>query len=115
MARFTGIPSLPQSGLDDAQYRLLSALKENVELLVGSRGERDLASKALTVGSVATVSPPVASITGVSARGSGFTISGQRVPSIDDHNALIRDVQLLISDVATLRTTINALLVELKR
>ncbi len=114
MARFTGIPSLPQSGLDDAQYRLLSALKENVELLVGSRGERDLASKAVTVGALSTSAAP-AGITNLSARGAGFTISGQTVPSLADYTVLLRDVQTLINDVNTLRGTLNTLLAELKR
>lgn len=114
MARFTGIPSLPQSGLDDAQYRLLSALKENVELLIGSRGERDFSSKAVTVGAVSASSVP-AGITNLSARGAGFTISGQTVPSLADYTALLRDVQTLVNDVNTLRGTLNTLLVELKR
>lgn len=114
MARFTGIPSLPQSGLDDAQYRLLSALKENVELLVGSRGERDLSSKAVTVGSVSASVPP-SGITNLSARGAKVTISGQTVPSLADYTVLLRDVQTLINDVNALRGTLNTLLAELKR
>ena len=47
MARFTGVPVVPTSGLPELQANLFSALKENVELLTGARGESDAASKAL--------------------------------------------------------------------
>ena len=30
MARFTGIPSLPQVGVEEWQYRFLNAMKQNV-------------------------------------------------------------------------------------
>lgn len=115
MARFTGIPALAQSGLEEWQFRVLSALKENVELLTGTRGERDGASQALTKGAVSVASAPSATISSLSAKGSGFTISGQTVPSLADYNALLRDTQTLINDVAALRATLNTLIADLKR
>ena len=80
MARFTGIPSLPQVGVEEWQYRVLTAMKQNIELLIGTRGEQDLSSRALLKSSVAITSAPEPSIRSVSAVGSGFTISGAQGP-----------------------------------
>lgn len=114
MARFTGIPSLPQVGVEEWQYRVLTAMKQNIELLIGTRGEQDLSSRALLKSSVAVVSTPEPSIRAVSAVGSGFTISGAQVPSLADYQALVRDVQLLVNDVAALRATVNTLISQLR-
>ena len=38
MSRFTGIPSLPQVGVEEWQSRILGAMKQNIELLIGTRG-----------------------------------------------------------------------------
>lgn len=114
MARFTGIPSLPQIGVEEWQYRVLTAMKQNIELLIGTRGEQDLSSRALLKSSVAITSAPEPSIRSVSAVGSGFTISGAQVPSLADYQALVRDVQLLVNDVAALRATVNTLISQLR-
>jgi len=66
MARFSGIPSLPQSGVEEWNLRTLGALKQNVELLTGSRGETDLASKALIRSQFTVNPPPSPSLTSVS-------------------------------------------------
>jgi len=50
MSRFTGIPVVPTSGLSGLQANLFGALKENVELLTGTRGETGLTSRALIRG-----------------------------------------------------------------
>jgi len=52
MARFTAIPSIPQSGVDYWQVQTLTAIKENLELLTGTGTELDRASKAITGGQV---------------------------------------------------------------
>jgi hypothetical protein len=114
MARFTGIPNLPQVGVDEWQYRILGAMKQNIELLIGTRGEQDLSSRALLTSSVKIQSAPEPSIRSVSAVGSGLTISGAQVPSLADYQALVKDVQLLVNDVAVLRTTVNTLLSQLR-
>lgn len=114
MARFTGIPSLPQVGVEEWQYRVLTAMKQNIELLSGTRGEQDLSSRALLKSSVAITSAPEPSIRSVSAVGSGFTISGAQVPSLADYQALVRDVQLLMNDVAALRQAVNTLIAQLR-
>jgi hypothetical protein len=114
MARFTGIPNLPQVGVDEWQFRVLGAMKQNIELLIGTRGEQDLSSRAILKSSVSIPSAPDPSIRSVSAIGSGLTISGARVPSLADYQALVRDVQLLVNDVAALRGTVNTLLTQLR-
>lgn len=115
MARFTGIPSLPQIGVEEWQVRVLSAMKQNIELLIGTRGEQDLSSRALLKSSVAITSAPEPSIRAVSAVGSGFTISGAQVPSLSDYQLLVRDVQSLTNDVAALRAALNTLISQLRR
>lgn len=114
MARFTSIPSLPQVGVEEWQYRTLSAMKQNIELLVGTRGEQDQSSRALLTSSVRLPGAPDPSIRAVSAVGSGFTVSGVQVPSLADYQALVKDVQLLVNDVAQLRATVNTLVQQLR-
>lgn len=114
MARFTGIPSLPQSGVDEWQYRVLGAMKQNIELLIGTRGEEDSSSRALLKSSVAVGSAPEPSLRSVSAVGSGFTISGAQVPSLADYQKLVSDMQSLVNDVANLRATVNTLISQLR-
>lgn len=114
MARFTGIPSLPQVGVEEWQYRFLSAMKQNVELLIGTRGEQDLSSRAVLSSSVKLPAAPEPSIRAVSAVGSGFTIGGAQVPSLADYQALVKDVQTLVNDVAQLRGALNTLLSQLR-
>lgn len=114
MARFTGIPNLPQVGVEEWQYRFLSAMKQNVELLTGTRGEQDFTSRALLKSSVALRIAPEPSIRAVSAVGSGLTVGGAQVPSLADYQTLVRDVQALVNDVAQLRTTLNTLLQQLR-
>lgn len=114
MARFTGIPEIPQSGVDEWQFRTLDAIKQNVELLAGIRNEADGASAAVLKSSVTTGAPTSAAFQGLSARGAGFTVSGVQVPSLDDYNALLRDFTLLSQDVATLRSTLVSLINQIR-
>ena len=50
----------------------------------------------------------------VTAKGTGFTISGQEVAGLDDFSKLILDVQTLAGDVAERRATLNFLIRQLK-
>lgn len=114
MARFTGIPSLPQSNIDAWQMSVLGSIKENVELLTGTRGEADGASRALLKGQVTVSQPASPQFTALSARGVGLTISGAQVPSLADYVSLLRDVQLIANDVARLRATVDTLIQQLR-
>jgi hypothetical protein len=111
--RFTAIPPVPQQGLTDAQFTLLNAIKENVELLTGARGATNGAA-ALTRGSITVLGAPTQTMQRVTAEGRGFTISNVMVPSLDDYINLVANVQQLANDVAALRSTVNALLNQLR-
>lgn len=137
MARFSGIPSLPQSGVEEWNLRTLGALKQNVELLTGSRGETDLASKALIRSQFTVNPPPSPSLTSVSQLAINPSLPttyinvtpvavGTPVPVADagwttflgslqsGGYASAQDVQRLASDVAQLRATLNVLIAQLK-
>lgn len=110
--RFTAIPNVPLQGLTDWQFQTLNAMKENLELLMGARGNASAA--AVTRGSLTVVSAPAQNMVRVTADGSGYTISGVSVPSLDDYVKLISNVQQLANDVAALRNTVNTLIAQLK-
>jgi hypothetical protein len=114
MARFTAIPAVPQGGLTDWQTILISAVKENVELLTGTRGEADLISKAVTQGQVTLQTMPKQDMQQITAKGAGFTISGQEVVSLEDYGKLLTDVQTLANDLAYTRAVLNVLIQQIK-
>jgi hypothetical protein len=112
--RFTAIPNIPQSGLTDWQFVTLNAMKENLELLIGARGNSAVSAAAITRGAITVAAAPTQTMQRVTAEGTGFTISGVTVPSLEDYGRLVNDVQQLANDVATLRNTVNALINQLK-
>jgi hypothetical protein len=114
MARFSAIPAVPQSGLTPAEYSTLTALKENVELLTGTRNEVGAASRALTKGQVTVAEAATLRMQQVTADGVGFTVSNVTVASLEDYVKLLSDVQQLANDVASIRTTLNTLIQQLK-
>ena len=52
MPSFIPIPAVPISGASDWQVKTIGALKQNVELLCGIRGESDSASTAILKGNI---------------------------------------------------------------
>ena len=114
MSRFAGIPSLPQVGVEEWQSRVLGAMKQNIELLIGTRGEQDASSRAVLKSGITITRAPEPMLRAVSAVGSGFSISGAQVPSLSDYQALVKDVQSLTNDVAQLRATVNTLISQLR-
>lgn len=114
MARFTGIPAIPLTGLDPAQARVLSAIKENVELLIGGRGEEGQVSRALTRGQVNLRPLPQPSFGSVTARADGFNLQGADVVALSDYRRAIDDIGRLAQDVETLRQYVSALTEQLK-
>ena len=110
--RFSAIPNIPQQGLTDWQFVTLNAMKENLDLLTGARGS--ITGTAITKGSVTAVDAPTQTMQRVTAEGTGYTISGVTVPSLDDYGKLVTNVQQLANDVAALRTTLNTLINQLK-
>lgn len=111
--RFTAIPAVP-TGLNDWQTQLSNSMKENVELLCGTRGEADGASRAIVRSDVLVELARPLNMQRVTAEGKGYTISGQNVADVDDFAKLIVNVQELANDVAYLRNVLNGLIAQLK-
>ena len=112
--RYTAVPTVPIVGVEEWQSQLLNALKENVELLTGTRGEPDLASAAVNRARVSVAVPPEQELTRIRAQGSGVTISGASVPILEDYNQALVDIQTLANDVANLRATVEVLITQLR-
>jgi len=112
--RFTGIPELPQKNVPAWQAGILGAMKEDVELLIGQRGETDSNSKAVTQGAVTLPELSTQNMQQVSAKGNGFSHSGDDIASLDDYVKLITDVQTLANDLKYTRDTLNALIRQIK-
>lgn len=112
--RFAAVPAIPQGNLTEWQSAVLSALKENVELLTGARRTSGGSAQAVVRGQFTVSAPPAQNMTRLSAQGTGYTISNVTVPSIEDYSRLLSDVQTLANDVATLRATVNTLITQLK-
>jgi len=110
--RFVAIPNIPPVGVPEWQASILSAMKENIELLIGARG--DSSTRAIVKGQFTVTNPPSQTMTRVTAQGTGFVINGATVPSLEDYARLINNVQELANDVANLRTTLNTLINQLK-
>lgn len=114
MARFTAIPDVPTNVAAQWESQMLDALKQNVELLCGIRGETDRISQALLRGTVNVRNVPPSDFGRLTAEGKGFTVSGVEVASLDDFGKLINDVQRLANDVARLQLFLNTLIGQLR-
>ncbi len=114
MSRFTAIPNPPQSEMSGWQYYMLSAMKENIELLTGARGEKDSASRAVTKAAITVTGAPDQTMRQITAQGSGVTIEGATVPAMEDYIELLKNVQALANDVSSLRATLNTLIGQLR-
>lgn len=116
LPQFTAIPSLPQVGLQPWQVGFYSAIKENLEMLTGSRSGASNARAAVTVGSIAVTAPPTQNMTTVTAEGVSVGLKDEKVsvPTADDYAKLISNVQTLANDVANLRNTVDILIRQLK-
>lgn len=113
--RYAAIPAVPQGQLSGAAtVVLITALKENVELLTGTRGEDDLASKAVAIDQIRQNVLDRQNMAQVAAKGVGYTISSQQVADFNDFVKLINDVQILANDLSETRNALNALIAQLK-
>lgn len=112
-ARFAPIPQVPQEGMSPLQYQLMNALKENVELITGTRGASP-DSQALLRGQVTLELLDELTAKQISAKGSGVSIEGTAVPTLDDYGRLLSDLQSVMNDMATLRNTLNSLIQQLR-
>lgn len=113
--RFSAIPSIPAAGLSDWQFNTLNAMKDNLELLIGAKtGPNSDLARAITKSQVGVQPVGNPALQQVTAQGTGFTINGVSVPSLEDYGKLLNNVQQLANDVAALRNTLNALINQLK-
>jgi hypothetical protein len=110
--RFSAVPAVPQAGIDPWQFAAISALKENVEVMVGARGDQP--GRAVFKGQIGVVPAPNQNMRQVTAQGAGYTVSNVTVPSIEDYTTLLGNVQTLANDVAAIRETLNTLINQLK-
>ena len=65
MARFTALPALPTSGVPDWEQQTLSALKLNIELLLGQINRNDLSSQVALKKDFSFISPGLPQITAI--------------------------------------------------
>lgn len=114
MARFVSIPAVPQANVDYATAQLLDALKQNVELLTGGRGESDGASRAIIRGSLTVTAPADPTFRALTATGAGFVVGGVSVPAATDYVALLRDVERLAADVEVLGKVVSLLIRQMR-
>ena len=116
--RFTSVQAVPQGGFTDYKTVLIGAVKENIELLTGLRGEADVVSKAITQGQVTVNQMGQQKMQQVTAKGDGstITISGTAydLANLSDVRKLIVDVQTLAGDVAEMRATLNFLIKQMR-
>jgi hypothetical protein len=120
MANFVPIPPVPFAGAANWQVRTIGALKQNVELLCGIRGEQDLASAALFKGDVYV--DPIGIVNILSAQTlplyttTSFSYSGNQVltyntdsatiPSVINAAARYSDAVLLLQELKNLREAV---------
>lgn len=116
---FTGIPNIPTSGLVDWQSIVFSAIKENVELLTGTRGGAGLHHAAVIRGNITVLNLNAQNMRQVTALGKGWTgvsglPAGEGAADMADFQKLVTDVQSLANDLAETRDVLNVLLTQLK-
>lgn len=110
MPQFQGLPAIPNEKIPQWQYDILSALKENIEILMGQRGP----GRSVTNDSIGVQPQNFQLMTQISARGDNYLISGAYVPTLADYTKLLNDVQQLALDVAKIQDALNALLQNLR-
>jgi hypothetical protein len=115
-AQFTAIPALPQVGLQPWQYYFYSALKSNMEMLTGGANGVDNSRMAITSGQITVAAPPTQNMAKVTADGSSIGLKDEKVtvPISEDYVKLVSNVQTLANDVASLRSTVETLIKQLK-
>jgi hypothetical protein len=120
MPQFQGIPAIPPQQIQQWQYDILSAMKENLEILMGVRGVNGTqgTGRAITNDTVGVESADRQVMKQLSARGDFYTLTTTggdiEFPQLQDYVKLLNDVQQLAIDVANIQNALNALLKNLK-
>ena len=110
MPEFQGIPAIPNEKIPQWQYDLMSAMKENIEILMGVRGP----GRAVTNDSTGVKPQTWQTMVQLSARGDYINttaaLNANGAPSLADYTKLLNDVQQLATDVSKIQAALNALL-----
>lgn len=124
MAKFTAIPAVPSSGVPDWEVQTLSAIKTNIELLLGLINKSDLSSQAVLKRSFALTDPglpKITAVTPISIGNLGYTnISGvdfviTNSGSWNDLTATLatcgyfEDLEKIKADIANIRTAVESI------
>lgn len=110
MPQFANMGAVPNENIPQWQYDLLLAMKENIEILMGTRGP----GRAVTNDSVGVQPQQWQVLTQLSARGEGTTSAAVGVPTFADYIRLLNDVQQMIADMSKISQGLNILLQNLK-
>jgi hypothetical protein len=114
MPQYQGIPAIPPEQIQQWQYDILSAMKENLEILMGVRGP----GRAITNDAIGVEPTDRQVMKQLSARGDFYnltTTSGDiQFPRLTDYVKLLNDVQQLAIDVANIQSALNALTSNMK-
>jgi hypothetical protein len=115
MARYQGIPSIPNEKIPQWQYDLLSAFKENLEILMGQRGP----GRGVTNDTIGVVPQAWQQMVRVTARGDAnyntTQLAANGSPTLEDYYKLLNNTQQLATDVARIQEALNALLTNLRQ
>lgn len=106
MPQYQGIPNIPNEKIPQWQYDLLAAMKENLEILMGARGD----TPAVTTDLIQVSAQDRQVMKQVSARGELTTSAAAGVPTGVDYIRLLNDVQFLAADVAKIQDALNTLI-----
>jgi hypothetical protein len=114
MPKFTGISMPSPQGKSPLDMQFLGALKENVEVLTGQRGDKARSSAAVLRENVTPSNPPEQKFKGLTATGAGVKIAEAQVPTYTDYAKALTDIQTLSADLANLRTYVTQLVTALR-
>lgn len=128
MAKFTAIPAVPSSGVPDWEVQTLSAIKANIELLLGLVNKSDLSTQAVLKRSFALTDPGLPRITAITPISVG-SISSTNVAGVDfiitntgSWNSIpttlatcgyFEDLEKIKADIANIRTAIESITTKL--
>jgi len=110
---FVATPAVPLSGLTEQEFRVLSAIKENMDLLTGVSNDKDF--KATLTGQFTVLTLESLNSSPVQTSGRAYDVGdGKLVPSLEDFNTLLTAVNAITQDVKNLQDILNALITQAK-
>ena len=114
MPTFQAIPDVPLEGLNQALYSLLSAMKENLEIMMGVRqsGVKAVMSDAVTTLIADNITQVRRSAQGAYTHYTSF--STMDVVSVTDYVKLLDDVQQVINELVLLQRQVNDLITRMQ-